>query len=202
MSLGSQRWLTQWTGRPMPAMQDWFVKAWTLVEDRIGTGLNSAQRDVVIRFGRSLSDWTAAAPEPFTLVHLDYRLDNFLFADDRIWVVDWQTVGWGSPGWDLAYLIGTSVEPEHGAFGLDAVAVDEHDGLANGLSCVRRAGADPSPPRPGRAGCGRRRNTCHECWGSGPPPNVEQRIAEAEALGVDSFWTAETYGSDALTPLA
>ena len=39
-------------------------------------------------------------------------------------------------------------------------------------------------------------------WGSGPPPNIEQRIAEAEALGVDSFWTAETYGSDALTPLA
>ena len=39
-------------------------------------------------------------------------------------------------------------------------------------------------------------------WGSGPPPNAKQRIAEAEALGVDSFWTAETYGSDALTPLA
>ena len=56
----------------MPTMQDWFVKAWTLVEDRIGTGLNSAQRDVVIRFGRSLSDWTAAAPEPFTLVHLPH----------------------------------------------------------------------------------------------------------------------------------
>ena len=72
--LGSQRWLTQWTGRPMPTMQDWFVKAWTLVEDRIGTGLNSAQRDVVIRFGRSLSDWTAAAPEPFTVLGLEELL--------------------------------------------------------------------------------------------------------------------------------
>ncbi|MFD9664091.1 LLM class F420-dependent oxidoreductase [Rhodococcus sp. NPDC059968] len=39
-------------------------------------------------------------------------------------------------------------------------------------------------------------------WGSGPPRNVERMLAEAEALGVDSFWTAETYGSDALTPLA
>lgn len=111
--LGGQRWLTQWTGRPMPAMQEWFAKAWTLVEDRIGAGLSTAQRDVVTRLGHTLSDWAAAAPEPFTLVHLDYRLDNFLFADDRIWIVDWQTVGWGSPGWDLAYLIGTSVEPEH-----------------------------------------------------------------------------------------
>lgn len=39
-------------------------------------------------------------------------------------------------------------------------------------------------------------------WGSGPPRNVERMLTEAEALGVDSFWTAETYGSDALTPLA
>jgi hypothetical protein len=86
--LGRQRWLTQWTGRPMPALQGWFVKAWTLVEDRIGTGLKAAQRDVVTRFGRWLSDWAATAPEPFTLVHLDYRVDNFLFADDRICALD------------------------------------------------------------------------------------------------------------------
>ncbi|WP_439032249.1 LLM class F420-dependent oxidoreductase [Gordonia terrae] len=39
-------------------------------------------------------------------------------------------------------------------------------------------------------------------WGSGPPRRIEQTLAEAEALGVDSFWTAESYGSDALTPLA
>ncbi|MCG7631328.1 LLM class F420-dependent oxidoreductase [Gordonia McavH-238-E] len=39
-------------------------------------------------------------------------------------------------------------------------------------------------------------------WGAGPPRRIEQTLAEAEALGVDSFWTAESYGSDALTPLA
>ncbi len=39
-------------------------------------------------------------------------------------------------------------------------------------------------------------------WGSGPPAGVEERIAEAERLGFDSMWTAEAYGSDALTPLA
>jgi F420-dependent oxidoreductase-like protein len=39
-------------------------------------------------------------------------------------------------------------------------------------------------------------------WSAGPPTGVEQQLAEAEALGVDSFWTAEAYGSDALTPLA
>ncbi|HMD44665.1 MAG TPA: LLM class F420-dependent oxidoreductase [Acidimicrobiales bacterium] len=39
-------------------------------------------------------------------------------------------------------------------------------------------------------------------WGAGPPANAPELIAEAERLGFDSMWTAESYGSDALTPLA
>ena len=39
-------------------------------------------------------------------------------------------------------------------------------------------------------------------WGSGPPPNAAELVVEAERLGYDSVWTAEAYGSDALTPLA
>ena len=39
-------------------------------------------------------------------------------------------------------------------------------------------------------------------WGSGLPSHVPPAIAEAEHLGFDSIWTAESYGSDALTPLA
>jgi F420-dependent oxidoreductase-like protein len=39
-------------------------------------------------------------------------------------------------------------------------------------------------------------------WGSGPPPNALDLVQEADRLGYDSVWTAESYGSDALTPLA
>ncbi|BDZ40732.1 LLM class F420-dependent oxidoreductase [Paraoerskovia sediminicola] len=39
-------------------------------------------------------------------------------------------------------------------------------------------------------------------WSAGPPPGIEQAVAAADALGVDSVWTAEAYGSDAFTPLA
>ena len=39
-------------------------------------------------------------------------------------------------------------------------------------------------------------------WTAGPPPGVEEAVAEADRLGFDSIWTAEAYGSDALTPLA
>ncbi|MCP3912668.1 MAG: LLM class F420-dependent oxidoreductase [Actinomycetia bacterium] len=39
-------------------------------------------------------------------------------------------------------------------------------------------------------------------WSAGPPAGIEDQIAEAEKLGFDTVWTAEAYGSDALTPLA
>jgi F420-dependent oxidoreductase-like protein len=39
-------------------------------------------------------------------------------------------------------------------------------------------------------------------WGARPPANVPEVLQEAERLGYDSVWTAEAYGSDALTPLA
>ena len=39
-------------------------------------------------------------------------------------------------------------------------------------------------------------------WGAAPPGDAGELVAEAERLGYDSVWTAEAYGSDALTPLA
>jgi F420-dependent oxidoreductase-like protein len=39
-------------------------------------------------------------------------------------------------------------------------------------------------------------------WGAGPPPGAADAVVLAERLGFDSVWTAEAYGSDALTPLA
>ncbi len=39
-------------------------------------------------------------------------------------------------------------------------------------------------------------------WGAGPPYGAQDLVEEAERLGYDSVWTAEAYGSDALTPLA
>jgi F420-dependent oxidoreductase-like protein len=39
-------------------------------------------------------------------------------------------------------------------------------------------------------------------WGAGPPAGALDQVLEAERLGYDSVWTAESWGSDALTPLA
>ncbi len=39
-------------------------------------------------------------------------------------------------------------------------------------------------------------------WGSTPPTHHVEMAQKAEYLGYDSVWTAEAYGSDAITPLA
>ena len=39
-------------------------------------------------------------------------------------------------------------------------------------------------------------------WSAGPPVGAQEAVIAAEQLGYDSVWTAEAYGSDALTPLA
>lgn len=38
-------------------------------------------------------------------------------------------------------------------------------------------------------------------WSAGPPPGMSELVRTADDLGFDSMWTAEAYGSDALTPL-
>jgi F420-dependent oxidoreductase-like protein len=39
-------------------------------------------------------------------------------------------------------------------------------------------------------------------WGAKPKPNFVEMAQEAEKLGYDSVWSAETWGNDAFTPLA
>jgi F420-dependent oxidoreductase-like protein len=39
-------------------------------------------------------------------------------------------------------------------------------------------------------------------WSSGPPSGAFEAVQEADRLGFDSIWTAEAYGSDAISPLA
>jgi F420-dependent oxidoreductase-like protein len=39
-------------------------------------------------------------------------------------------------------------------------------------------------------------------WSAGPPAGAQQAVLAAERLGFNSIWTAEAYGSDALSPLA
>jgi aminoglycoside phosphotransferase (APT) family kinase protein len=61
-----------------------------------------------------LFEWQLHHPEPFALVHGDYRLDNLMLdpAGDDVVVVDWQTISVALPARDLGYFIGTSLPVE------------------------------------------------------------------------------------------
>jgi len=84
-----------------------------IVIERLGSKISPADQETLVAAMSSVTPWLMAEPTRFALMHGDYRLDNMLFDPDRtrITVVDWQTVGIGNPGRDLAYFTGTSLEP-------------------------------------------------------------------------------------------
>ena len=57
--------------------------------------------------------WQLAGLNVFSAIHGDYRLDNLLFhpTGDQVIAVDWQTAAVGPPMRDVAYFLGTSLEP-------------------------------------------------------------------------------------------
>lgn len=83
--------------------------------DRLGGGLDDDVVDLVRRLGPKAPQWATGTDTPRTVVHLDYRPDNFMFGvtpdAPPLVVVDWQTANHGFAMWDLAYLIGGSFEP-------------------------------------------------------------------------------------------
>lgn len=56
-------------------------------------------------FGRLLDT------EPMTLLHRDVQVDNILFHDDTVSILDWQFVGKGRGAYDLAYFLISSLDP-------------------------------------------------------------------------------------------
>jgi len=77
--------------------------------------LSREARLVFETFGAHVAEWVEAESPIHTLVHGDYRLDNLMFGWDTnaapVTAVDWQTLGLGAGGRDLAYLLGNSAEP-------------------------------------------------------------------------------------------
>jgi Ecdysteroid kinase-like family len=78
-----------------------------------------------------LVDWQMRRPEPFTVVHGDYRLDNLMFplAGSDVVAVDWQTVTLALPARDLSYFIATSLPVEERRRAEEMLVETYHDEL-------------------------------------------------------------------------
>ncbi|MGH9055513.1 MAG: phosphotransferase [Acidimicrobiales bacterium] len=76
--------------------------------DRLGPGVLELTGTLMA----SLERYLAQREPPWTVVHGDFRLDNVLFGQPRVSVVDWQTVRLGPGLCDVAYFIGSGLLPE------------------------------------------------------------------------------------------
>lgn len=75
---------------------------------------------VCAEFVRHHAAWNAPRPHPKCYSHNDFRVDNMLFGDERICVVDWQTSNYLGTGMDVAYFLS-------GAFDRDTRRATEHE---------------------------------------------------------------------------
>jgi len=81
--------------------------------EKLGDWLSATDSETFTTAMGLVTPWLLAEPDRFALLHGDYRLDNMLFDPEcsRVTVVDWQTLGVGLPGRDLAYFTSTSLQP-------------------------------------------------------------------------------------------
>ncbi len=103
----------------------------TTMIDKVGARLSPADRATVLEAADLIADWLLGAGERFSILHGDYRADNLLFDPQRsqVTVVDWQTLAVGLPARDLAYFIGTSVQPTERARHERALVESYHQAL-------------------------------------------------------------------------
>lgn len=106
------KWLHRRLGVPILAIHERMQSSWVRARGYLADGFSADERAQIDRFVAGAGAWAESLRGPFSLTHHDFRVDNLLFAPDRVVVLDWQTVGWGPPMFDLAYLLGTSVSPE------------------------------------------------------------------------------------------
>ena len=95
-----------------PGMGDLARMATDVFLTDLGDRMSAEDRETLDSVPAKIPAWLLAAPERFSLLHGDYRLDNLMLAPDGgVTVVDWQTLAVGLPARDLAYWVTTSVEP-------------------------------------------------------------------------------------------
>jgi len=87
-------------------------QCWDIFLKRFSPSLNKEQLKLGEQFVRKIHHWCAPYQGTTTLVHLDFRPDNFMINDDGTLnaIVDWQLVGEHCGAIDAAFLIGGALE--------------------------------------------------------------------------------------------
>ncbi len=77
--------------------------------ERYADDLSDRQEQICTALMERLPEYLADRSGPLTVVHGDYRLDNLLFDEGTVSVVDWQTATWGPPMVDTSYFVACAI---------------------------------------------------------------------------------------------
>ena len=123
----------EWLGRPDA---EWAIGFNQLVQmlypgfvERYAERVEPDVAELTARFVPILDRYLAHRPMPWTVVHGDFRLDNLMFGGERVTVLDWQTVRLGPSMSDVAYFIGSALQPEDRRANEEALVREYHAAL-------------------------------------------------------------------------
>ena len=114
-ALHALKWLPDMHDDMMLALQPVFQQCWGPYQDFLGERLPAPLKAVGDKLSQRIlvmEEYLAAAP--VTLIHGDYRADNFFFGThpSDLKVIDWQIVTKGRGAFDLGYMISGSLSVE------------------------------------------------------------------------------------------
>mgnify|MGYP001208902060 CR=1 FL=1 len=110
-------WIPSMVGPRIEYVDQILPQIYPVFAQTFESGLPEGGAELTQLFSQSYLKLNKALAEraPWTLAHQDYRVENMLFGDasnDEVVVIDWQGIGRGPGVYDLAYLIGGSMDTE------------------------------------------------------------------------------------------
>ena len=110
-------WIPSMVGPRIEYVDQVLPQIYPIFAQTFASGLPEGGAELTKLFSQSYLKLNKALAKraPWTLAHQDYRVENMLFGDaskDEVVVIDWQGIGRGPGAYDLAYLIGGSMDIE------------------------------------------------------------------------------------------
>lgn len=139
-SLRDKAWLFNADVASSDALRDMYRAQLPGFIARYGEALAEDEQQIFQRLGEvDHAPLFAPTPEVFSLVHVDYRLDNLMIhpvdSGYEITVVDWQSITLGAPLNDVAYFLGAGLLSDERLRVEEQIVLDYYQGLlAEGVS--------------------------------------------------------------------
>lgn len=120
-------WVPTTVGDRITMVDHLLSEIWPAAAATIGQSLPPGGLELGAAFSHSyLALQQGFASRPWTLLHQDFRVDNLMLGDsssDDVVIIDWQGIGRGPAGYDLAYLLaGSMTVDDRRAYEADLVA--------------------------------------------------------------------------------